>query len=241
MKTPKLSATAVKQALHQLADPVRATLSKSYFKTGPGQYGEGDKFLGVTVPHQRAIAKKFKLMPLDEVKTLLTSKIHEERLTALLLLVYQYENGTPEVRQDIYKFYLQHTTYINNWDLVDTSAPYIIGPWLEHQADRQSKLQKLASSKLIWERRIAVLATFYYIKAGQYRISLNLAEQLLQDPHDLMHKAVGWMLREIGKRDRAVLVKFLASHYKTMPRTMLRYAIEHFEASERQKYLNGEI
>jgi 3-methyladenine DNA glycosylase AlkD len=240
-RTPLQTARSVSQLLRRHSDPLRAILSGRYFKTGPGQYAEGDRFIGVTVPRQRLVAAKYRQLPLAEIKRLITSKIHEERLTALLVLVYQYENGTPEERNTIYKFYLQHTHHINNWDLVDTSAPYIIGPWLEHDPEAQSKLQKLAASKLIWERRIAVLATFYFIKAGQYRISLELAEQLLSDPHDLIHKAVGWMLREIGKRDVTTLRQFLATHYRRMPRIMLRYAIEHFEAAERQRYLKGQL
>ena len=235
------SAGAVKRALRQLADPVRAKVSISFFKTGPGQYGEGDKFLGVSVPNQRLVAKKSRGLPLSEVKQLLMSRYHEDRLTALLLLVYQYETGTPEVRNDICKFYLQHTRYINNWDLVDTSAPCILGPWLQTQPDARQRLRKLASSKLLWERRIAVLATFHFIKAGRFRLSLELAEYLLTDRHDLMHKAVSWMLREIGKRNRPVLEQFLITHCQSMPRTMLRYAIEHFDAAERQRFLNGNI
>lgn len=238
---PLQTAKSVQQSLKRFADPVRATLSQRYFKTGPGQYAEGDRFIGVTVPLQRSIVQKFRHISLPEIKKLLVSKIHEERLTALLLLVYQYENGTPETRKAIYKIYLGHTEHINNWDLVDSSAPYIVGPWLDSQTDGRPALEKLAASKLIWERRIAVLATFYYIKAGQFDLSLRLAEQLMQDPHDLIHKAVGWMLREIGKRDISVLRQFLNANYHRMPRTMLRYAIERFDATERQRYLRGEI
>lgn len=232
------SAQHVQQALRRLADPVRAQLSARFFKTGPGQYGEGDQFIGVTVPHQRQVARQFRQLSLEQVKLLLESKVHEDRLTALILLVYQYEHATPAVRRDIYEFYLHHTSLINNWDLVDSSAPYIVGGWLAGRDHRI--LEELVKSKSVWERRIAIISTLWFIKAGQYDVTVRLATQLLHDPHDLIHKAVGWALREVGKRDVATLRAFLAEHHRTMPRTMLRYAIERFDEVERQRYLKGE-
>lgn len=236
---PPLRSADVKVALRRLADPVKAAFFPSFFKTGPGQYGEGDQFIGVTVPKQRLVARQFRQLPLAEVKQLLASKIHEERLTALLVMVYQYENGTPAIRREIYEFYLRHTQFVNNWDLVDSSAEYIVGPWLEDK-DR-TVLERLARSKSLWERRIAIIATLHYIRAGQFDDTVKIAQMLLHDRHDLIHKAVGWMLREVGKRDEATLKKFLAEHYHDMPRTMLRYAIERFDPEVRRRYLKGEV
>jgi 3-methyladenine DNA glycosylase AlkD len=235
-----MKATDVLADLHTAADPAKAVLSASFFKTGPGQYGEGDTFIGVTVPRQRAIAAKyFRDLSLDETIQLLKGPIHEQRLTALIILVEKFNRADSVVQDQIYALYLENTAYINNWDLVDASASYIVGPYLEHR-DR-SILMTLAKSNSLWERRIAIVASGYFIRYGQYADTLRLATMLLRDTHDLIHKAVGWMLREVGKRDRKALEGFLATHYRTMPRTMLRYAIEHFEPEVRLRYLKGNI
>lgn len=221
--------------LQKLADAKRAALLARYFKTGKGEYGEGDTFIGLTVPQVRAVSNKYKDLPLTEIEKLLHSPIHEFRLAALCILIKRAGS------KEIVDFYLKNTKYINNWDLVDLSAKYIVGGYLLDNKPERKILFKLASSKYMWERRIAVLSTFLFIDNNDFRVSLLLAKILLQDKHDLMHKAVGWMLREIGKKDETVLVNFLAKHYKTMPRTTLRYAIEKFDDSRRKKYLQGEV
>lgn len=230
----------MKKDLAKLANPKRAELSAYYFKTGEGQYGYGDVFLGTSVPAQRVIAKKYKALPLKEVEKLLQSKVHEERLTASIILVEQFKKADEATQKDIYDFYLANTVYINNWDIIDGSAPYIVGMWLQ---DRDKKvLLKLAKSKLLWDRRIAIMATFPYIREGDATWTFKIAALLLHDNEDLIHKAVGWMLREVGKScGRATEEKFLKQHYKIMPRTMLRYAIEKFDEPLRQKYLLGKI
>ena len=210
-----------------------------FFKTGKGEYGEGDRFLGVRVPVLRRLARTYRELTARDAIALLESKWHEERLLGLLLLVGLYRRGEAEDRQLIYDLYLGHTRYINNWDLVDSSAAYIVGPHV--RPDGVALLERLARSPDVWERRIAILATFHWIKQGEFAPALRIGEILVADPHDLIHKAVGWMLREIGKRDRAAEVAFLRTRYRTMPRTMLRYAIEHFPERERQRYLNGTI
>ncbi|MFH1802682.1 MAG: DNA alkylation repair protein [archaeon] len=227
---------SLKSELKSLASPEKAKLLQRYFKTGKGQYGEGDIFLGVTVPEIRAIAKKYKDLPLEEIKSLLTSKIHEERLTALLLLVHLYQKNPDKKFVDLY---LSNTKYINNWDLVDLTSHKILGHYLENKP--RDILYNLAKSTSLWERRISIISTFYFIPKKDFKDALALAEILLHDKHDLMHKAVGWVLREIGKKDLPTLQIFLKKYYKTMPRTMLRYAIEKFPEEERKKYLRGEI
>ena len=228
----------VSQALQQLATPEKAKASAWFFKSGPGQYAEGDKFLGITVPEQRTIARKYKDLPLKDVEKLVMSQWHEERLTGLFILVGQYQKGNEAKRKEIYDFYLSHTRHINNWDLVDSSAPYIVGSWLDGQPEKMQVLQKLAGSDWLWDRRIAMLATGDYIKKGRTEEAIKIAEQLLPDKHDLIQKAVGWMLREIGKRvDKQVLTRFLDKHAATMPRTSLRYAIEHFDPELRTHYM----
>lgn len=236
MKINKITATSAESALRHVADSQKAIELQRFFKTGPGQYGEGDKFLGVVVPAQRLVAKQFLNLPLSEVAKLLQSHYHEDRLTALLLLVEQFKQSNPQQQKAIYQLYLANTNFINNWDLVDLSAPSIVGAYL---ADRDRKiLYKLAKSRNLWERRIAILATFYYIKNGEAQDAIALAIELLEDDHDLIQKAVGWMLREIGKRvSRVALTDFLDHYGRQMPRTMLRYAIEHLPEVERQKYL----
>lgn len=216
-----------------LADPVRAVGAQRYFKTGPGEYGEGDIFIGLTVPQSRNIAKKYHALPLAEIQKLLRSPIHEHRLVALLVLVYKYEHT--EEQEKIVTFYLKQRKHINNWDLVDTSASCILGNWL---IDKDTSiLHTLAHAKNLWDRRIAIVATAAFIRNSQYGDTLALAEILMDDTHDLIHKAVGWMLREVGKKSEKTLTAFLDMHASHMPRTMLRYAIERFPEKKRQKYL----
>ncbi|MBT3813826.1 DNA alkylation repair protein [Candidatus Woesearchaeota archaeon] len=221
--------------LYESSDPVRAKHSQGFFKTGPGEYGEGDVFLGLTMPQIRVIAKKyFKEITLSFVQELVKSKYHEFRMCALVMLVYKYEKDT-DSRKEIYEFFLKNTAYINNWDLVDVTIPKTVGAYLVDN-DR-SILYKLVKSSSLWERRISVLATFAFIRLGDFKDSLKISEILLNDKHDLIHKAVGWMLREIGKRDEKILTGFLDQHYAEMPRTMLRYSIERLEEGKRKGYL----
>ena len=228
----------LEKELKSLADPVRAKHSQRYFKTGKGEYGEGDVFLGLNTATMVKIALKYQGLSLVDLHQLLASKIHECRSSALVILKRQYLKADVASKEKIIKFYLINTKYINNWDLVDISAPNILGDWLLDK-DR-TILYQLAKSKNLWERRIAIMATFAFIREGEYEDSLKIAEMLLKDEHDLIHKAVGWMLREIGKRDMAVGEKFLRAHASHMPRTMLRYAIEKFPQEKRQFYLNRE-
>jgi len=223
--------------LQSLANPEIAEHSQRFFKTGKGEYGEGDLFLGIRVPINRQAVKKFKIVPLPTLKRLLKSKFHEIRLFALLSLVYQYEKT--DQQETVFKIYLSKTKYINNWDLVDTSAPNIAGDYLQDR-DR-SILYKLAESDSLWERRIAILATFKFIRNGEFKDTLLISKILLNDEEDLIHKAAGWMLREVGNRDQQTEEKFLLKHYKNMPRTMLRYAIEKFKEEKRQGYLKGKL
>ena len=225
----------IQDELQSLANPEKAKILQGFFKTGKGQYGEGDVFLGLTVPQIRVIAKKhFKEISLAEVQKLVESQYHEFRMCGLIILTYKYEKFEEE-RQGIYDFYLKNTKYINNWDLVDVTTPRIVGVYLLDK-DR-SVLYKLAKSSDLWEKRIAILATFAFIRENDFDDSLAISEILLNDKHDLIHKAVGWMLREVGKKNQAVEEEFLQKHYKTMPRTMLRYAIEKFEEGKRKGYL----
>ena len=210
-----------------------------FFKTGKGDYGEGDVFAGLKVPTQRKLAREFKDLILTDLKVLLNSSVHEERLIALLILVDRYGKGNEKEKVEIFSFYMKNRKGINNWDLVDLSAPKIVGKHLLNK-DR-SLLYKFASSKNLWERRIAVLSTYEFIRNDDFETTLEIAEILLDDKHDLIHKAVGWMLREIGKRDLQTEEKFLMKHYKKMPRTMFRYAIEKFPESKRKKYLKEKV
>ncbi len=228
--------------LERLSDAEKAIGSARFFKTGKGEYGEGDVFIGVNVPDQRKVARKYwKEVSLKEVEKLLRGDVHEHRLTALFLLVLKFQRGDDSLRAEIFDLYLRNMKYVNNWDLVDSSAPYIVGAYLigaETGMDSARKvLYKLAGSKDLWERRIAILSTFAFIKEKDFDDALNLAEILVNDSHDLMHKAVGWMLREIGNRNMASEEGFLKRHYKTMPRTMLRYAIEKFPEEKRRFYM----
>lgn len=225
-------------ALREYINPEKAVFLPRFFKTGPGQYGEGDKFLGITVPNVRTAIKPYLRLPLSEIDQLLTSEWHEDRLAALLILVWQYPRADAAEQQGIYEFYLAHTAYINNWDLVDTSAEHIVGPQLLNRPDKMKVLTHLAKSTLLWERRIAMLATFHYIKLGKAEEALDIIDILLHDDHDLIQKATGWMLREIGKRvDRSILLAYLDTHAHDMPRTTLRYAIEHLTPEQRAHYM----
>ena len=230
---------AVRRDIRAVGSPERAKHSLRFFRTGPGEYGEGDKFLGLTVPEMRAIAKRYRDLGHDEVLELLQSEWHEERLVALLLLVDGYRHGDDSRRKKIHRAYLANTRRINNWDLVDMSAGQVVGGHLE--VTEISLLENLARSKELWERRIAIVATFHFIKRDELGPTLRISEMLLGDKHDLIHKAVGWMLREVGKKDRKVLDAFLAKHYHDMPRTMLRYAIERHPETTRKRYLAGTI
>lgn len=225
--------------LNKLASKSKASILQRFFKTAPGQYGAGDIFLGIKVPDQRKIAKKYAYLSLKELKRLLESEIHEFRLVALLILVEQYEQVTDlKTKEKIVKFYLSQRLRVNNWDLVDLSVYKILGDWLLIKTSERKILDKLAVSRNLWERRIAMVATYAFIKKGQTKETLRLAKKLLKDEHDLVHKAVGWMLREVGKRvSKKELLIFLDQNSKNMPRTALRYAIEHLSPSERENYL----
>lgn len=235
-----VSFSDLKKDLAKLKNPHKAKVLQRFFKTGKGEYGEGDIFLGLTVPQSRIIAQKYKDLQFDEINQLLQSKIHEERLIALLILVHNFQHGGDVEKEEIYQYYLSHTKYINNWDLVDLSADKIVGQYLLGKP--RDILVSLARSHLVWERRIAMIATYQFIKNKDADDTFRIAKILLQDKHDLIQKAVGWMLREVGKRcSQEELEAFLKKHYKVMPRTSLRYAIEHFSEEIRSKYLNGEI
>ncbi len=226
----------IKSTLEQAANPDKAIVQAGFFKTGAGQYGEGDIFIGVPIPEIRRICKQFlKQVELNDIQTLLNDPIHEVRMLAVLLLVYSFEKADEAGRKTIYAFYLANTARINNWDLVDVSAGQIVGCYL-FDKDR-AVLYQLAQSDALWEQRIAIIATFYFIKRQQFDDTFALARLLLTHKHDLIHKAVGWMLREVGKKDRTALESFLDSCYQTLPRTLLRYAIEKFPEPLRQHYL----
>ena len=229
----------IRTRLQKLQDKQKAKILQGFFKTGPGEYGEGDIFLGIRVPDLRKLSNECKSLTAEEVLPLLRSPIHEERLFALLILVRAFSKGDGSVRKQIYRMYLDNTRHINNWDLVDISAPHIVGAFLIDKSSRP--LYQLAKSNNLWERRIAVMATFHFIRSHQFSETLKVAKILLLDKEDLIHKAVGWMLREIGKRDIECEELFLKEHCKQMPRTMLRYAIEKFSPSKRRMYLDGTI
>ncbi len=231
------TAAAVIKALKKTGTPTRAMVSAWFFKTEPGQYGHGDVFIGVTVPVQRTIAKQFRDLPMKQIDRLLKSKVHEHRLTAWLILCDQFERADKLSQKKIVQFFLRRTRYANNWDMVDTAAPAVLGEWLLNHP--RGILHRLALSKNIWERRISIIATQTLIRHNEYAETLRIAKILLHDDHDLIHKAVGWMLREVGNRDRAVEQKFLRPYCRRMPRTMLRYAIEKFPPSHRARYLKA--
>lgn len=229
----------IQNQLARLSCPKDGLFLQRFFKTGPGQYGEGDLFRGIRVSVLRGLAKTYQTVSMEQARYLLQSAYHEDRMLALLILMRKYAGGEEALRVLIYELYLGHTTFINNWDLVDVSAEHIVGAYLFGKDPEP--LWHLARSSALWERRISILATFYFIRRGQFEATLKLAGILLKDTEDLIHKAVGWMLREVGKRDLAREEAFLALHYRHMPRTMLRYAIEKFPAELRLQYLKGEI
>ncbi|MDH5445027.1 MAG: DNA alkylation repair protein [Gammaproteobacteria bacterium] len=227
----------IRKQLKALANKQDAEHQARYFKTGPGEYGEGDRFIGVRVPVLRKLARQHASLPIIHNLQLLQSRIHEHRLLALLILIQQFQQGDESLQKKIYRTYLKHTNVINNWDLVDVSADKIVGAWLYHHPQDIAVLEKLARSRDLWRRRISMMATLYFIRQGQYDLTLELATLLLTDKQDLIHKASGWMIREVGKRDRKRAEDFLDRHIARMPRTMLRYAIEKFPSSLRQAYL----
>lgn len=229
-------------ALQEKSTPEKASFLPKFFKTGPGEYGEGDQFLGVTVPNQRRIAKEFfKEIGLEDLSLLLKNPIHEVRLTALLALVYRYKKAKAETAQkkELVDFYLCHLDFVNNWDLVDSSCHQILGDF--YWKREKTLFYELADSGALWRQRVAMISSYFWIKKGEYADALALAEKLKNHPHDLMHKAVGWMLREIGNRNLEVQIAFLKKHYQTMPRTALRYAIEKFPEELRQDFLKGRV
>lgn len=231
-----MTASIIEEQLTALSSPEKKAFLPYFFKTGKGQYGEGDKFLGVVVPDIRKVAKANKTLPFDEIDKLLNNGYHECRMCALLILTEQFKKAKKPEQKALVDFYLAHTARINNWDLVDLSAGYILGEYLADTSDR-SILYRLAESSLLWEQRIAVVATSTFIRQGDLTDILALSEKLLHHPHDLMHKAIGWMLREAGKKDKNALLGFLDKHHKLMPRTMLRYSIEKFSPDERAYYM----
>ncbi len=230
--------TELRRELHTRADPQQAADLQRYFKTAPGEYGENDRFLGIRVPELRRLAKEYRPLALDAVVESLRSQWHEERCLALLLLVAQYQKGSAETRDSIHGIYLENTRFVNNWDLVDVSAEHIVGAHTD--PNDVSLLVRLGGSDCVWERRIAIMATLHWIKRNEFAPTLRIADLLLQDTHDLIQKAVGWMLREVGKRDQVQQEAFLITRYRRMPRTMLRYAIERLPEARRQQFLRGE-
>lgn len=231
-------AAEVSKKLKSLSDLARAKSSAWFFKTGPGQYGEGDIFIGLTVPQVRSVVKEARGLPLEEIEKLLHSHLHEERLTALLILVAQFQKADENLQKKFVDFYLKNTNHVNNWDLVDSSAAQILGAYLENRP--RAILEKLAKSSLLWERRIAMISTFHFIRLGESKDAFKIATLLLGDKEDLMHKAVGWMLREVGKNSgEDVLKSFLTKNYSKIPRTTLRYAIERFPEKERKAWLKA--
>jgi 3-methyladenine DNA glycosylase AlkD len=234
-----MTGAALKRELKAAGTPERAAGAARYFKTGKGEYGEGDVFVGVTVPLLRKIVSRYSTLSLVEVERLLPAREHEVRSAALLILVAQYEKGDQALRKEILKMYLRNTRYINNWDLVDCSCREIVGAHV--LTGSKTLLTKLAKSKSLWERRIAMVSTMALVWDGETEDALRVAEMLLDDRHDLIHKAIGWVLREVGDEDRATLLRFLKNHYERVPRTALRYAIEHFSVEERKRMLAGEF
>jgi len=230
-----MSLMKLKSDLRKCGDRKKAEILRRFFKTGPGEYAEGDIFLGIRVPVLRALAKQNQTLTLDEIRQLLKSKIHEERLLSLLILMLKYRNADLPEKEKIYEIYLRHTKHINNWDLVDVSAKHIVGAFLMNK--RKDPLYALAKSEWLWDRRIAILSTFHFVEHNRFEDTLKIAAILVSDPHDLIHKAVGWLLREVGKRNRACEEKFLRKYRAVMPRTMLRYAIERFPPEKRLAYL----
>lgn len=234
-----MTAQDIQKRLKTLADKEHAAVSQRFFKTGPGEYGEGDVFIGIRVPVLRKLAGEYSDLPVEEIAILLRSHIHEERLLALLLLVGSFSKGGEAARKSIYELYLKNTGFINNWDLVDSSAEHIVGAYLMDKS--KGVLYRLAESESLWDRRISIMSTFHFIKRHEFSETLKIAKMMFFDRQDLIHKATGWMLREIGKRHLQTEEEFLKEHYKKIPRTMLRYAVERFPEEKRQHYLKGMI
>ena len=232
----KSTAAAVKREVSALRDPVRARFLQGFFRTGAGQYAEGDRMLGLTVPDQRKIARAFRTLPMSELEKLLTSPFHEHRLIALIIMVDQHERGSDEQKLALHHFYLDHLDAVNNWDLVDSTAPTLVG---EHTAKNAKLLRTLVKSPNLWHRRIAMVSTFADLRAGRTGPTFFIAEQLLSDKDDLIHKATGWLLREAGKRAPDEMLDFLRTHYTRLPRTTLRYAIERLDPLDRKQWLMG--
>jgi len=236
---PEVTAAEIKRALRALGDPSIAEHSQRFFKTGKGEYGEGDRFIGIRVPVIRKQVARYKDAPTGVILTILKSRYHEERLFAVLSLVNRYQLSDEPTRKTIFDSYLENIRYINNWDLVDSSAHLIVGPWLESRS--RKRLYQMARSTDLWTRRVAIMSTYHFIRYCEFDDTLGIALLLLDDDHDLIHKAVGWMLREVGNRERKIEEQFLKKNYQQMPRTMLRYAIEKFPEKSRQAYLKGKI
>jgi len=233
------SAKEIRERLREIANPSIAEHSRRFFKTGIGEYGEGDRFLGVRVPELRKLARKHQDLAGKSLLSLLRSKYHEERLLAVLILVRQYQRGDAEQKSEVYSLYLANIEHVNNWDLIDSSAGQIVGAHLENNG--KTLIYRMAKSNNMWNRRIAIMSTFHFIKNDDYNDTLAISEILKQDSHDLIQKAVGWMLREVGNRNLQTEEGFLRKHYKDMPRTMLRYAIEKFPEKKRKAYLVGRM
>jgi 3-methyladenine DNA glycosylase AlkD len=231
--------TTVRDRLLAAANPAKAALLARFFKTGVGQYGEGDKFLGIIVPVQRTLAKEFRDIELTEIQRLLAEPYHEMRLTALLILDYKYEKADADLQKKIFDFYIKNIRYINNWDLVDVTCRDIVGGYIFAHQQEMPRLRMMARSKNIWERRIGIVATAYFIARGQFQETLAISEILMRDEHDLIHKAVGWMLREVGKKDLDTLKSFLDKHAHEMPRTMLRYSLEKMKPPHKDRYMKA--
>jgi 3-methyladenine DNA glycosylase AlkD len=233
------TAREIMQQLAELGSAEDAEFAQRYFKTGPGQYGEGDRFLGIRAPVMHKLVRTHLAVPLRTCQTLLRSRYHEARLLAVMILALKSERGDEAVREAVYDLYMSNTAGVNNWDLVDVSAPRVVGGYLANRS--RSGLLRLARSKSLWERRIAILATQHFIRRGEFEDTFRIADLLLDDREDLIHKATGWMLREVGNRDRAAEEAYLKTRYQRMPRTMLRYAIEKFPEARRQQYLKGKV
>lgn len=234
-----MSLTLLKKTLHSYASSTRKKTNEWFFKTGKGQYGYGDKFIGVSDPDGRKVARQFSSLMFSDIKKLLQSKIHEERATALKILVLRFETGGEKLQKLVYDFYLQNFNRVNNWDLVDGSSHKIAGAYLLKHSKKQRVLANYAKSKSLWERRLSIVATWAMIRNGEFAWTMKNAKTLLSDPHDLTHKAVGWMLREVWKRDHKIVEDFLVKNYNRVPRTTLRYAIEKMEEQKRKRFLRG--
>lgn len=228
---------SLKKELRQLASHEKASILSGFFKTGKGQYGEGDVFLGITVPEQRKVAKNYQHLTLSEIQELLSSRIHEHRLTALFILIYRYDKSDNDNKERIFEFYLKNIRSVNNWDLVDLSAHMILGDYIFDKLNHRKILYRFAKSRNLWERRISIIATLAFIRNNRFKETLEISKLLLKDDHDLIHKAVGWMLREVGKRNIKAEERFLKTNYQDMPRTMLRYSIERLPKEKRLYYI----